>query len=391
MKPRWFGVLRAVTPVSIRLAIGLLAALLAVAGLVRYKHGAHAETIHESASLSVPTVAVVKVGRKDLYKEVTIPAEFRPYLEVELQAKVSGYLKLLTVDIGDRVKAGELLATLEVPELKDDLDHAIAAQQRAEADYHDAHLVYTRLQAVNKTHPNLVAQQDLDTAEAKDLTTAAAIAAAKADVEKYQTMLAYTRITAPFDGVITRRYTDPGELIQTGASSDVQAMPLVRLSDNYRLRLDFPVTVDYVKDIQIGDPVDVRVESLGGKLFTGVIARFTRNVDDKTRTMITELEIPNPKLELVPGMYATAILKVERRSEVLAIPNEAIAATKGMQVYVVNGDHTVEARQVTLGLETPDMYEVTSGLKEGELVVVGGRANIRPGQKVEIKMTGTPG
>ena len=181
----------------------------------------------------------------------------------------------------------------------------MATEQKAEADHTDAHLIYTRLSAVNQKHPNLVAQQDLDTAEAKDRATAAAIAAAKADVEKYQTLVGYTQITAPFDGVITRRYADPGALIQAGTASDTQSMPLVRVSDNYRLRLDFPVSVDYVKDIHLGDTVEVRVESLGGKTFTGTISRFTDEVAEETRTMITEIEVPNPDLEIVPGMYAT--------------------------------------------------------------------------------------
>ena len=108
-------------------------------------------------------------------------------------------------------------------------------------------------------------------------------------------MVSYTQITAPFDGVVTHRYADPGTLIQAGTSSDTQALPLVRVSDNYRLRLDFPVTVDYVKDIQLGDPVAVRVDSLNGKTFTGTISRFTHDVDDNTRTMITEIEVPNPE------------------------------------------------------------------------------------------------
>ena len=181
-----------------------------------------------------------------------------------------------------------------------------------------------------------MAQQDLDTAQANDLTTTAAIAAAKANVEKYQTMVSYTQITAPFDGVVTHRYADPGTLIQAGTSSDTQALPLVRVSDNYRLRLDFPVTVDYVKDVQLGDSVEVRVDSLNGKTFTGKISRFTHDVDDNTRTMMTEIEVPNPNLELVPGMYATVVLKVEKHLQALAVPTEAVASGKTPAVYVVN-------------------------------------------------------
>jgi RND family efflux transporter MFP subunit len=337
-------------------------------------------------SAPAPSVAVARVGREDLFKQVTIPAEFRPYVEVELHAKVSGYVDKMNVDFGDKVKAGQLLATLEVPELHDQLHNAIATEQKAEADYTNAHLVFTRLVSVNKDHPNLVAQQDLDTAEAKDGMAAAAIAAAKADVEKFQTLVKYTQITAPFDGVVTHRYADPGALIQAGTASDTQSMPLVRVSDNYHLRMDFYVDVDNVKDIHPGDPVEVRVDSLGGRTFTGRISRCTYRVEEDTRKMATEIEVANPKLELVPGMYATVVLKVEQRPQALAIPHEAVGGEKEPTVYVINDSNEIESRSVTIGLETPDKYEVVSGLKEGDIVMIGNRSLVHPGERVEPKI-----
>jgi RND family efflux transporter MFP subunit len=368
--------------------IGSLA-LVAITGLgvLWAVHHARAEA-PASADLGVisPTAGVAKVTREDLYKQVTIAAEFRPYAEVALHAKVSGYVKKINVDFGDQVKAGQLLATLEVPELQDELHNAQAAEQKAEADYTNAHLIYSRLQSVNKDHPNLVAQQDLDTAQANDMTTTAAIAAAKANVEKYLTMAAYTQITAPFDGVVTHRYADPGTLIQAGTSSDTQALPLVRVSDNYRLRLDFPVTVDYVKDVQLGAAVEVKVDSLNGRTLTGTISRFTHDVDDNTRTMTTEIEVPNPNLELVPGMYATVVLKVEKHLQALAVSTEAVVSGKTSAVFVVNRDNQIEERAVKLGLETADKYEILSGLREGDLVVIGNRSGIQSGQHVAPKL-----
>jgi RND family efflux transporter MFP subunit len=334
------------------------------------------------------TVAVARVDREDLCNEVTMYAEFRPYTQVELHAKVSGYLQEINVDIGDKVKAGQLLARLEVPELKSELDRAIAARKRAEADYKDAHLVYTRLQSVDKANPNLVAQQELDAAEAKDSTAEASRDAAKAEVEKYQTLVGYTKIAAPFDGVVTYRYADPGALIQAGTSSDTQSRPLVRLSDNYHLRLDFPVSVAYVKDVRLGDPVEVRVDSLGGKTLTGTISRYTGKVDEDTRTMLTEIQVPNPELQLIPGMYARLALKVERRPSALALPTEALSTDKKSTVYLVNREQEIEERPVTTGLETPDRYEVLSGLEEGDLVMIGNRSQVKPGQKVEAKLIG---
>ena len=335
---------------------------------------------------ATPSVAVTKVAREDLATEMTIPAEFRPYAEVELHSKVSGYLQKIAVDIGDQVKAGQALATLEVPELQDDLNNAIAMKQRAEADFKNAHLAYTRLVKVDKEHPNLVALQDLDVAEDKDSMAAAAVAAAKADVEKFQTLEDYTKITAPFDGVITHRYADPGALIQSGTASQSQSLPLVRLSNNYRLRLDFPVSVDFVKDIHVGDPVEVRVESLGGRTFTGEISRFTRQVDDQTRTMKAELELANPKLEIVPGMYAKVVLKLDQRPHALTVPIEAVVAGRQAKVNVITAGNEIEERKVTLGVETPTQYEVLTGLKEGELVMLGNPGQLKPGQKVETKL-----
>ena len=371
---------------NIKMISGIAAAVVVVCLLLAWRHS-RAQNSIVADSLVMPTVAVAKVKREDLSREITIPAEFRPYVEVELHAKVSGYVDKMNVDFGDKVKAGELLATIEVPELHDELNNAIATEEKTEADYTNANLIYTRLVSVNSEHPNLVAQQDLDTAAANEQMTAAAIAAAKADVGKYKTLINYTRIIAPFDGVVTRRYADPGSLIQAGTSSDTQALPLVRVSDNYLLRLDFPVDVDFVQDIHTGDPVDVRVESLGGKTFTGTVTRFTRDVDDNTRKMIAEIEVPNPDLEIDPGMYATVSLNVENHTNTLAIPTEAVIAGATPSVYVVNSNGEIEQRPIQIGLETPEAYEVVSGLQEGDLVVVGNHSEIQNGQKVEPKLS----
>jgi RND family efflux transporter MFP subunit len=349
---------------------------------------AHASGNHDADAL--PVAGVARVTREDLYRQVTIPAEFRPYVEAQLNAKVSGYVSQMNVDIGDKVKAGQLLATIEVPELRAQLLNALATEQKAEADYTNANLMYTRLLSVNQGHPNLVAQQDLDTAGANAQATGAAIAAAKADVEKFLTMVNYTNITAPFDGVVTWRYADPGTLIQAGTSSGSQSLPLVRVSDNYLLRLDFPVSVQYIQYLHTGDPMDVRVDSLGGRMFSEKIARSTGKVDEDTRTMMFEIEVPNANLELTPGMYATVVLKVEHHPNALAIPTQAVSSGKGSSVLVVNPENEIESRAVTLGVEMPDKYEVLSGLQEGDLVVVGNARHLQPGQKVSTKLVAGP-
>ena len=355
---------------------GVLGATVA-AGMLHFGQNTAKAEIEPAQTVSIPAG---RVERTDLGNELVVQGEFRPYTEVELHSKVTGFLKEIKVDAGDQVKAGQRLATLEVPELKDELEHAKATEERAKADYKNAHLAHDRLATVNKEQPNLVAQQDLDAAEAKENIAAAAMSEAKADAEKFQTLLDYTDITAPFDGVITRRYADPGALIQTGGSS----APLVRISNNYKLRLDFPVSVSFVKNINVGDAVEVQVDGMK-KSFSSKIARFTRKVETDTRTMEAEVEVANADLELIPGMYATVKLQVERRPKTLAVSVEAISGGKNPTVLVINKNNEIEERKVTLGIETPTEVEILSGLQENEAVVVGSRTQIKPGQKVEPK------
>ncbi len=356
---------------------------------------------HETGLAVTPLqpVAVTPVTRGDLAQELVCDAELRPYEEIDLHAKVAGFLKNINVDIGDRVKAGEVLATIEVPELQDDISAAKANSNRsqqevdqAQAAADDAHLVYTRLQAVDKAQPNLVAEQDLDAAKDKDRAAASALAAAQAEVEvsraelnKLQTILKYSQITAPFSGVITKRFADPGALIQAGTSSSTQTLPLVRLSQNSRLRLDIPISVSYVSRIHVGDPVKIRVDSLDD-VINGTIARSTLKVETATRTMEVEVDVPNRDLKLIPGMYASAVLRLDHRENILMIPVEAVSRQKTSTVLVVDPEHRIEERTVKLGLETPRKVEVLSGLKEHEMVMIGSRARVKTGQLVEPKL-----
>jgi RND family efflux transporter MFP subunit len=373
---------------SRRRRVWALASAVAVAATicVSCKQGGATQGPSEAQS---PTAPTVRVQREDLTKIVPIPAEFRPYVEVELHAKVSGYLDKMNVDFGDRVKAGQLLATIEVPELQDELNNALAVERRAEADFTNAHLIYTRLVAVNHDHPNLVAQQDIDTATAKDLAAEAAVGAAKAEAGKYRTLVGYTQITAPFDGIITHRYVDPGALVEAGTSTD-NTQPLLEISDNYHLRLDFFVSEDYVQDIHVGDTVSGSIVSMGGKPFSGKITRTSLKVNLDTRTMATEIEVTNLDLILVPGMYVNLALPVQHREHALSIPIQAVPPGQMSSVYVINSQNEIEERPVTLGLETPNRFEVVSGLKEGELVLIGSRSQFSAGEKVAPKVIDAP-
>ena len=351
---------------------------------------------------STPSVAVAKAARADLVENVVLTAEFFPYQDIDLHAKVSGFVKSITVDIGDRVKQGQTIAELEVPELRDELNKASASVQasmedvkRAEADYNDAHLNHQRLVEVARERPKLVAQQEIDNLQAKESATAGALGAAKRKVEvsqaeqsRLKTLLAYTLIVVPFDGVITVRYADTGALIEAGTSSNT-AMPLVKLAQEDLLRLRFPVPESAAPLVRIGETVEFRVASLS-ETYKGKIIRFADKVDRATRTMVTEVDVQNPTDHFRPGMYAYVTLPLHEKKNALAIPVQALSSGAKPTVLVVNSDGVVEAVSVTTGLQTPDLVEITEGIKEGDLVVTGSHSGVRPGTKVITKLTDIP-
>jgi RND family efflux transporter MFP subunit len=350
-----------------------------------------------------PTVAIAKASRENLTKDISLYGEFRPYQEIAVHAKVSGYVQSIRVDIGDHVQAGEPLAKLEIPELNDDLNRASAVLaknqeevKRAEANYRDAHLACQRLLEVAKSHPTMVAQQELDAAKDKDAEMEGTLGSARekvhqseAELGRIQTMVNYATIAAPFSGIITKRFADTGALIQAGTASDTQAMPLVELAEDNLLRLDFPVPESVVPEIHVGDPVEVTVDALH-ETFHGKISRYSGRVDVSTRKMETEVEVPNPDGRLTPGMYANVRLVLEQSKNALTVPLQAVTLGQQPTVVVLNDNHRLEQRDVTLGLQTPDKIEIRSGLADNELVLVGNRAGIRFGQKAAGKLIDLP-
>jgi len=279
------------------------------------------------------------------------------------------------------------------------LEHAQAVARRSEeevlkaaADHEQAHLAFSRLAAVEKAKPKLVAQQEIDLAQAKDRAAEAALEVAKqqiqvvkTDVKKLLTMLKYSQIRAPFDGVVTKRFVDPGALVHSSGSV---SSPLLRLSQNDRLRLVFPVSVSFVSQIKIGDPVEIRLQS-SGKTCSGPVSRFTRKIETSTRTMDVEVDVPNTDLSLIPGMYASVALKLEHREKALVVPVEAVSRQKSSTVYLINQEKKIEERVINIGLETASKLEVLAGLSENDLVMIGSRTQVRPGQKVTPKILET--
>jgi len=363
---------------------------------------------------AAPTVAAARVRRGDLARALAVTAEFRPYQEIDVHAKVAGYVKRIYVDVGDRVKAGQLIAILEIPELQDEVQTAEASVsksqeeirraqadlERAQSAHEVAHVAYSRLADVSKTRPGLVAQQEIDDALGRDRVAEAQVATARAslsaaeqqlrvaqaDREKVRTLFAYAQIKAPFTGVVTKRYADTGSMIQTGISSQTQSMPLVTLAQENLLRLVIPVPESAISKIRLGSPVEVSVSTLGKK-FQGRVARFADQLDMATRTMHTEVDVPNPTGELVPGMYASASLVLNDERNALSVPVQALTRTEDRaSVLLINKQNKLEERSVQIGIETPDQVEILSGLNEGDFVVVGNQSQLQPGMAVQPKI-----
>jgi RND family efflux transporter MFP subunit len=383
---------------------GLLCLLLvALLLIVRNRYG-------KAPAAPPRAAAVVAVTRGNLASSLTVAGQFQPYQQVDLHAKVSGYIRWIKVDIGDRVRQGEVLAVLEVPELQNQVEGAQAEVRHSQSDitraqsevvsaestYSALHAEYIRLEEASKERPGLIAEQELDDARAKDQQAAAQVGVAKASLDAMQqqlgvsrathsrleTMSRYEQIIAPFTGVVTKRYADTGSLIQAGQDNNTQTLPVVQVAESDLLRLRMPVPESDVPNIQVGGDVQVKVDATG-RTFTVKIIRFSRALDTNTRTMLTEVDVPNHDLSLSPGMYAETTIQLQRKKDALILPAQAVVQN-GDQSYVLVVDATnhVEKRTVTLGIQTSNRVEITSGLQAGDNVIAAGQTGYQPGEIV---------
>lgn len=357
---------------------------------------------------------VVRVERRNLGVPLTMAGAFKPFQDVDIHAKVAGYIKKMYVDVGTHVKEGQTIAVLEVPELAAQLAGADAAVQRAKEEirrakgdvgraksaHNAAHAMYERLNQAAQQQAGLVAQQEVDDTQAKDLETEnqvssaeaaydaaeQAVAVAVAEQTRYRALSDYTRITAPFTGVVTTRYADVGSLLAAGTQNDTNAQPVVRLAQISVLRLVLPMPESIAGTIRLGDPIKVHVEALDQDSL-GKVTRFADALDEQTRTMHTEVDFQNPDGKLLPGMYVVATVPQAQKKEMLTLPMEAVETTGNGDgtVLMVNSQNVIEERRVRLGLQGSTRIEILNGLKEGDRAVVGSRNVFRSGMKVTPK------
>jgi RND family efflux transporter MFP subunit len=391
----------------------VLIGVLAVALFVILRFSGKSAKAGESAAPSLRPVAVALVTRRPVVNSLTLSGAFRPYQQVDVHAKVAGFIRTIYVDVGDHVKAGQVLAILEVPELsaqvagakaeiqryQDAVRRSESEIQRAESTHAAYHTAYGRLKQASESRPGLIAEQELDDSMAKDKETSAQIESARAslaesqsqmvaartDLDRLSALEAYSHITAPFAGVVTKRYADTGALIQAGTASETQSMPVVQLAEWSRLRLVVPVPESAVSQLLLGSAVKVHVSAMN-RDFDGRVARFADALDDETRTMHTEIDVENSDGTLKEGMYAEAKIILKQENDALTIPIQALERnSSGGTVLIVDAEGRLEERQVKLGAESSDRVEILAGVAENDRVVIGNRGEFRAGEKVRPK------
>jgi RND family efflux transporter MFP subunit len=372
----------------------------------------------DARAATTPSARVAVAQRGDISHVLTLAGQFQPYQVVDVHPKVSGYMRRINVDIGDVVHEGQTIAQLEVPELKAQLQQTVfqvdqsreemtRAQHeinRAEAQHTAVHEQYDRLKQAAQGHPGLIAQQELDNAQAADLSAEAQVDAAKAAMaaakqhmgsaqaenERVKALHDYTNVVAPISGVVVWRYADTGALIQGGTNSNNQDLPIVRLAQSTLLRLRIPVPEEDVRYVHEGDQLQVRVDAVNRSL-TAKIVRFTRDVNFETRTMETEVDVDNRDLSIAPGMYANTMLRLAHVENVVTIPIEALVLQGRRQVvWVVDSSNHVRVRPVEVGIEGSKLAEISSGLDPGERVIIGGQDKYQEGEAVSPVIADTP-
>jgi membrane fusion protein (multidrug efflux system) len=312
--------------------------------------------------------------RGEIIRYVTLPGSIKANQQATLYAKIAGYLKSLAVDKGDAVKAGQAIAEIEVPELLADI-----AKSKAEVEV--AEIEYKRVSEAQKKAPDLVMPQTVDDALGK-------LKVAKASLEHDQTLLGFSKITAPFDGIVTARHVDPGAFIPaaTGGSA-AQTAAVVTVMDFNTVRVQVAVPEVEASLVRAGQPVKFAVEGLPGKTFEGKVSRLAYALDDATKTMLVETDLPNPNHELRPGMYAMIKLGVEKHTDALLIPVEALVMEKVNAFAFIAADGKAKKTPIKIGFNDGAKVEVLEGLMADAAVILVGKTALTDGQSVNVTET----
>jgi RND family efflux transporter MFP subunit len=342
---------------------------------------AHAlsDVTKETQERAVPAVAVRTPERGVPQEEITLPGTMQAYIDASIFARTNGYLRRWYADIGTHVRAGQLLAEIDAPEIEQQLQQTRADQATAEANERLAQTTATRYRELIKTES--VAQQDLDNANGNLEARQAALESARANVKRLEQLHGFTRIEAPFDGVVTARNTDVGALIDSGSN----AHELFHVADTRRLRVFVNVPEVYSRSSRPGIKADLTLKEFPGRRFAGTLARTSEAIDIASRTLLTEIDVDNSRGELLPGSYCEVHLKLPQGASTLKLPASAIIfKTDALQVAVVDVARHVTLKTIALGRDFGNTVEVISGLDEHDSVIVNPPDSLATGQIVRV-------
>jgi RND family efflux transporter MFP subunit len=372
--------------------LGLTIAVIAVAAVLvsgiwsRVKARTALNT--ETAQAALPAVSVVSPKQSAPTDEIILPGNVQPFITSPIYARTNGYLKKWYFDIGAHVKQGQLLAVIETPEVDQQLQQARSNLLTAQANLELAAITKTRYQGLLKS--NAVAQQDVDNAVGAFNANKAIVEADKAAVEQYSALVSFEKIYAPFDGVITARNTDIGDLINSGSGTGVKT-DLFHIAQPGKLRVYVNVPEGYSQGIKIGMTADLNLAEFPDRKFQGKLVRTADDINVTTRTLLIEIDVDNPSGTLLTGSYAEVHLAVPTQASTFLLPvNTLLFRSEGLRVGVVQ-DGKVALTAVTPGHDFGNQIEIVAGLKPGDQVIINPPDSIVSGQQVQIVQATLPG
>ena len=337
-----------------------------------------AQTVKQENAIDTPSVVVVPVNRGTLNSTITVPGELLPFQEVDLYAKITSYVKKLYVDIGSEVHTGELLATLEAPEINSQLATAESHIKQQEAVYYASKATYDRLLNTSKT-PGTVSENDLEQADAKAKSDLANVDAAKSEYKAVEANLAYLQIRAPFDGVVSARNVNLGAYVSGGSSQ-----PIFVIQEQSKMRLVISVPELYTGGLSNKDEVTFSVKSLPNRKFKAQVKRLAGALDEKLRAERLEMDVYNKNKELLPGMYADVDLPIPSRDSAYIVPKTAVVVSTERVFVIRVNDNKVEWVDVKKGFQSGGIMEIYGNLKPGDKLVAKANDEIRDGQQVRV-------
>ncbi|HEY6764576.1 MAG TPA: efflux RND transporter periplasmic adaptor subunit [Candidatus Sulfotelmatobacter sp.] len=372
--------------------LALAVAVIAVAALlisgIWSRVRARAALNTETTQAALPAVSVVSPKHTTPAQEIILPGNVQPYITSPIYARTNGYLKKWYFDIGAHVKQGELLAVIETPEVDQQLQQARSNLSTAQANLELASITKTRYQGLLKS--NAVAQQDVDNAVGTYNANAAIVEADKAAVQQYSALVSFEKVYAPFDGVITARNTDIGDLINSGSSSSVKT-DLFHIAQPGKLRVYVNVPEEYSRGIKVGMTADLSLAEFPDRKFQGTLVRTADDINLTTRTLLIEIDVENPSGTLLTGSYAEVHLAIPTQNSTFLIPvNTLLFRTEGLRVGIVK-DGKVVLTDVAPGHDFGNEIEIVSGLKANDQVIINPPDSIISGQEVQLVQATLPG